>query len=458
MAKKRTFIYTETRGSDHLRFHMTAAVIASVMFIFCSCADQNVQQAEASRVDRAHEPTEETYEADTGPREMTLSEGSQEVSPPEGSPHTSSMNTTKPVSPISRSLAAQKALEWLDSQVVSSASSNDGSLSLVDSYEDDARAGWIYDASLAVIAFAAVGELSKAQSLLNGLDYLQNDDGSWYFSYNPDNAVPYREKRYIGSMAWVIMATNFYEWETQDRSFVDMAHRGLKYIMRFRQENPQHKAFGAISMGPSNPHAFSVENNLGCYSAFMWRGKLEDNPQYLDLAEGIRDFILNVQWAETTMGPGHPFFKVGYQENSLYLDAQTWSVLAFWKGEGSDSKLKSALDWADEKLKVAGRLGQISDIVGFNESRGGGISVKVWAEGTEGMVSALHVLGRSEQAAEYHTQTLRYQDKSGGIPYSTENADAWPTTPAVASTVWFLLNELSPVPNPFQPSAGLSQP
>lgn len=345
------------------------------------------------------------------------------------------------------------ALDWLESQLAAAFKRADGKTAvLIDSYEDDVRAGWIYDAALAAIAFTAAGKTATARRLLRGLEALQEEEGSWIFSYDPDRVRPLGSDRYVGSMAWVIMAANFYEWETRDRGFAEMARRGLASLERFRQNNPQQENFGAISMGPANPQGFSTEHNLDCYSAFLWRGKLDRNPHYRGVAEGIRRFLLGVQWAQTpTSGEG--YFKVGYRDNELFLDAQSWSVLALWDGDpGASSRLQEALATAERRLlTTSGRLGGVSGIVGFKETANVVTGDKVWAEGTEGVVAALHVLGKRQEAAHYHSQTERYQTASGGIPYATENSDAWSTAPAVAGTAWFLLNSLSPPRNPFHP-------
>ena len=355
---------------------------------------------------------------------------------------------------LAESEAARQALSWLKSQLGPRISVPAGDARLIDSYEDGVDAGWIYDAALASITFLAAGEERLARELLRGLESLQDDDGSWVFSYDPKQAWPLGTKKYVGAMAWVVMAANSYEWQTRDRSFAEMARRGLSYLLDFRQTDPAQEMFGAISMGPENPHAYSVEHNLNCYSAFFWRGKLDAEPQYVEVAEAIRDFVLNVQWSEPINESGFGYFMVGFRDDDFYLDVQSWSVLAFLDDESHVERFQTALESAERFLKhSAGKLGTISGIVGFNETVSTAISDKVWAEGSEGVVSALLALGEVDRALYYHDQTRRYQSSSGGIPYATENADNWSTDLAVASTAWFLLNELNPWHNPFRPGS-----
>lgn len=57
---------------------------------------------------------------------------------------------------------------------------------LADSYQESldwSDAGWTYDQALAVIALTSAGHYSEAREILNALEYMQNSDGSWFFSY-----------------------------------------------------------------------------------------------------------------------------------------------------------------------------------------------------------------------------------------------------------------------------------
>jgi hypothetical protein len=84
----------------------------------------------------------------------------------------------------------------------------------------------------------------------------------------------------------------------------------------------------------------------------------------------------------------------------------------------------------------------------------------VWSEGSEGVVAAHYLVGRSENISKanyYHAETARYRMSNGGVPYSTlpvsPSAPLWNWTDAnsIAGTTWFYFNERSPRVNPFQP-------
>ena len=348
----------------------------------------------------------------------------------------------------------RRGLDWLRSQLSGPFTARGGQTArLIDSYEDSVRAGWVYDAAVASIAFVAAGEPALGSDLLAGLEHLQDDAGAWTFSYDPDAAVPRDANRYVGSIAWVVMAANFYEWETRDSRFAPMARRGLTYLEGFRDRDAASPRYGAFSMGPVRPDVVSTENNVDCYAAFLWRGRLDHNEHDEAIAGDIRRFVVEKLWTAPGSGGGGGFFRVGPGVDSLYLDAQTWTTLAF--GDEPASMPARALDTAEQRLVVDGaRIGGVQQIVGLAESSDTSGGRTVWAEGTEGMVSALLSLGRTDRARRYQEQSLRYQTITGGIPYATDNDRGWPTTASVAATAWFVLNRLSPPRNPFRPDVG----
>jgi hypothetical protein len=199
-------------------------------------------------------------------------------------------------------VSAERAVAWLESQLSKPFVSRHGRTArLIDSYEDAQRAGWIYDAALAAIAFTAAGEPATASELFAGLEHLQRDDGSWIASFHPDTASPRGNDRYVGAMAWVVMAANFFESDTRDTRFAAMARRGLSYLEKHRVTEAGSELYGAFRMGPSRPAVISTEHNADCYSAFLWRGRLDANPRHLAIADDVRAFMLRQLWVDPNL-------------------------------------------------------------------------------------------------------------------------------------------------------------
>jgi hypothetical protein len=55
--------------------------------------------------------------------------------------------------------AGRKALDWLERQLSHPLDARGRSGRLIDSYEDDDRRGWTYDAALAAVTFTAWGQI-----------------------------------------------------------------------------------------------------------------------------------------------------------------------------------------------------------------------------------------------------------------------------------------------------------
>jgi hypothetical protein len=350
-----------------------------------------------------------------------------------------------PTDPTARGMA------WLESQLgprIVTRHGMDGRL--IDSYEDSERAGWTYDAAVAAIAFTALQRPDLAKQLLAGLHHIQANDGSFSFAYQPDRVAPLIGEQYIGSMAWVVMAANFYEQRTGDSAFAPLSVSALDFIDRFVVRDPASPLDGGVSMGPVAPQTYSTEHNVDAFSAYSWRGRLSNRPEYLDTALRLQQFIFR-ELPATRPGAEDFHFKVGQRDASLYLDPQSWTTLAFASDGALTARLERALTVAERRLRVtSGRSGSVSGLLGFRDAAHADPD-KVWVEGTEGMVAARLALGQTDLARTYHQQTIRVQTGAGGLPYASENAEGWSTRPSVAGTAWFLLNRTWPPTNPFIP-------
>jgi hypothetical protein len=341
------------------------------------------------------------------------------------------------------------ALKWLEDQLGRSVQTPVGAGRLIDSYEDDRRVGWTYDAALAAITFTAANRPDLARDVLAGLAQIQRDDGSWDFAYDSDAVRGLDGRRYVGSMAWVVMAVNFYESETHDRAFSPMAERGLQFIDRFIIRDSASPLDGGVSMGPAAPQTFSAEHNADVYSALSWRARLTGRDDYAASAAAVRAFIWRQLW--TGDAPDASYFRVGQQDDTLYLDAQTWMALALAAVPGDRERLERGVDTAERRLSTAaGHVGQMNDIHGVRDTAATDATT-VWSEGSEGMVAARLLLGQTDRALAQHAETRRLQTVTGGVIYATDNDDGWSTRPSVAGTAWFVLNGLPTPRNPFAP-------
>ena len=305
---------------------------------------------------------------------------------------------------------------------------------LVQSYSQLPDRCWTYDQALAVIAFVAAGEHHSARNILSTLEHLQNEDGSFYFSYLISTLSPPAggERVYSGTVAWVAMAVNFYRGLTSDNRFFPLLHKTLCWLEKQQELERGSPAFGGITFGMRRD-ILSTEHNLDCYSAFRHAGA----GRCQDRAQWIKKFILRQLFRPRPA----PHFITGYNDDSLYLDCQSWAFLALGR------KYRTVLKFALDRFQVNdGRLDEKRGIQGFFERAAAG--APVWSEGSLGMALALYLNGEKEKGDFYFKQIQEMVTPEGGVRYATRNDLDFSTSPSVAGTAWSIFYEMKI--NPFE--------
>ncbi len=350
-----------------------------------------------------------------------------------------------------RNFKTQTPIDWLKVQ--------QGDFGFLDSFQDDAKEeAKAYDQALAVIAFTSANETECAKKVLDALSHKQNPDGSWYCSYNPRTGenTDTEYSKYTGVLSWIIIAVNFYTHATLDTSYLDNAVSAAEWLCQFFDNDPESPTYGSFTGGLLGVAPIvwrSTEHNLEVYSAFKYLQKLlnENNRtsprNYNNIADLTRSYLLNKVWDGER-------FQTGYQDDSRYLDPQTLAILSL--GIRPDNyDIRPALNWASDNFtlqvdwddKIKGITG-LDEMVYYNQPPD-----KIWAEGTEQMVSAYNLIGKVNKASYLHKQIQRLQQANLGIPYSTKGTQQWPRQLAVSSTCWFYFNQRLPIVNPLDPAS-----
>jgi hypothetical protein len=329
-----------------------------------------------------------------------------------------------------------KNIRWLES-MVRRVKIVEKEYALVQSYENLDDRCWVYDQALAIMCFVATRRIDLSRIVLDTLNRLQNPDGSFYFSYKISTLEPTSERKYTGSVAWVAMAVNLYREFTSDTAYNVLLWRIMNWLCSQQVMDEKQPSFGGISLGVRND-AFSTEHNLDTYSAFTHY----HNRYFRKRARLVKNFIMNQLYQKQEI----PYFITGFNDFSIYLDCQSWSVLAL------GHIFCPVLQFAEANFRVEnGSLNSETGIRGFFETRVE--TAPVWSEGTEGMALAHFLCGNPEKGKEYHRQVKRMMGKKGGIAYSTENDCDFSTSPSVAGTAWYIFYELKL--NPFRPGKEL---
>jgi len=349
-----------------------------------------------------------------------------------------------------RNFKSSSPVDWLKSQM--------GSFGFVDSFESDGKdLSNTYDQALAAIAFTEAGEAAFAKKALDALKAKQNADGSWYSSYdiNTGQKLDTEDSKYVGRIAWVIIAVNFYTQSTGDISYVDMAKSAAEWIYKYFDNSPKSSTYGSVAGGilGATPITWrSTEHALDVYSAFKYLQKtLDENKlagarNYGGVADLIRGYLMTKMYNSER-------FLTGWEDNSRYLDVNTLAILSLGICP-NNIDIRPVLNWAADNFCVQlDWNASVKGISGFDETvKYNELPNKIWFEGTEQAVSAYHAAGRVTTANFYHKQVKRVQQANLSIPYSTLGAGAWPRLNSVSATCWFYFNERQPAVNPMDPT------
>lgn len=336
----------------------------------------------------------------------------------------------------------------------------EGHRSLIKSFSEHTQS-YIYDQALAIITFTKARERETAAKLLRGLSSLQKKDGSLYFSYNLDGSSPYPaegDRRYAGAIAWVALAATHYQAEFESQEFVPFNLKLLTWLRsEFKPVTLSGNYHEAVRFGPSDistskwneSETMALEHNLDAYAAYVHFAKL--NPDYewkLEIAS-LREFILSMWdkgrshfWSGADLRTG----KINKEE--LYLDNQTWSLLALDIDTLKKIDAHQALALNCESLYV-----EHEGITGFADSKPTRGPMKyefVWSEGTLGQIMAMEKAGYScekKNAVELLSSVKKMKKSDGGIAYATTTTNPdFTTSSSVAGTTWmyFASNGINP--------------
>lgn len=315
--------------------------------------------------------------------------------------------------------------------------------SLIQSFSHH-KQSYIYDQALAIIAFTRSSDQKSARALLRALESVQLKDGSLYFSYNLDGTSPYPhegDRRFAGAIAWVALAATHYQAQFFSKEFVPFNRKILSYL------SSETLPYESLRFGPSDmkltpwreDETAALEHNLDAYSAFTHFASLNPETDWTKEVKVLRKFILSMWdsnrshfWSGLNLKTG----KTNKEE--LYLDNQTWSLLALDEPALKDLNMREALALNCESLYV-----EHKGISGFVDSKPTNGMVRhqfVWSEGTLGQIMAMEKAGFScenKNASELLTSIMKMKKEDGGIAYATKNVHPdFTTDSSVAGTAW----------------------
>ena len=317
---------------------------------------------------------------------------------------------------------------------------------------------YIYDQALAIIAFTKQDDQENAKDLLHALSNLQKIDGSLYFSYYLNGESPYPvegDKRYAGAIAWVALAAITYQHKFKSKEFLGFNSRVLKYLeTQMKPVLIDGKSLKAISFSPfdisetiwNESETAALEHNLDAYSAFLHFSQVNNHKEWKIHAAELKKFIMAMWDSSRSHFWSGANLKNGIvNKQELYLDNQTWSLLALDKNILKDLNTKDALALNCDQFLV-----EHEGVTGFMDSkptRRPASSQFVWSEGTAGQILAMTkhndlyqetLTCKGHKTTSFLDNMKKMKKEDGGIAYSTSTPNPdFTTSSSVAGTVWY---------------------
>lgn len=387
----------------------------------------------------------------------------------------------------------KRSIEWIHSQIVPNqlVSTPDPSRrGLVLSYAPGSsrpgalhRKSFVYDGALAAIAFTMAGDGAIASRILSALTRVQRPDGSFWFSYNVDNAWPAETDHDMaivraGANAWVGYALTFYlenRPATDDRrskrerdAFLASARRIGDFLLTLRVKGGLLRGGqGAVRLGvtPDGKSVqefyddrpirwMSAEHNISSWFFLNALGRLTADFKYSAAAREIRQGLLGTLWQEDMGQFAQGIGEDGVIDKTRALDCASWGAL-FLFAAGETANAARALLTADSIYRNS--HGKIEGHRPYHEkpiyddarvqrlllpdapaTRWKDISF-VWSEGTMGVALAHVRRGDASRTAKLVVDVLKMRE-GGGIRYGTrEFPYEFSASPSVAGTAWHVI-------------------
>jgi len=317
---------------------------------------------------------------------------------------------------------------------------------------------FVYDETLAAMAFTLNGDYDKARMILGFFDdvrktHIEEKGDIWGFTdvYKRDGEET--ETRAAGPAGWVLMAANYYYRKTQDDSFVPLAKDVADWLISL--QSIEGGIIGGY-YGNGNPMVWiSSEHNFDCYAGLRDLGILINEEKYLKAAKEVKKWLDDDAWDDKAKR-----FFLGRRNPNFATDLSAWAVLSLGK------EYAPSLDFAiDKSLNTQTYKVKNVKVEGFDFGSTYHDSPfpdkdAVWFEGTAHMILAFEEAGWEEERLYFLNEMdgcltdsplHRY---TKGLPYASNEGtpvyDSWLMQDkpiCISSTAWYIFAKKSY--NPF---------
>ena len=301
---------------------------------------------------------------------------------------------------------------------------------LVVSYEGDRDlqdVSYIYDQSLAIIAYTLFGDYDRAKA---GLDFFlykakQSPEGGFYNAYYASNGQVAEFVAHAGPNLWLGIAILQYSQKSKDYSYLRIAEQIAKWVESLQDEE------GGIKAG-ENLRWHSTEHNLDGFAFFNMFYELTKNERFKATANQILTWLEKYAYSNE----GVPV-KRGKGDSTIATDTYAWSISALGPELLNTIEMDpdKILEFARENCLVetdfSDRFGKVVTVRGFDFAkhqhlpRGGVIS----CEWTAQMVLSFNIMAdyyfskeQLRQAAYYQNEATKYLNELSKMVISSPSA------------------------------------
>ena len=319
------------------------------------------------------------------------------------------------------------AIEWIENLQFSNG--------LLESAEDTNFVS-LYDNALSALAFMALGEIEKAEKILDYFNdriesELLNGKGGFYQFRNGQGG----DKRtiWLGDNAWLLIAIHNYHKITTSDKYSSLASE-LENWIRSLQEPDGGLRGGYYEDG--TPIHIVTEGMITAFNAVAG---------YDEFHRASLEYIGNNRWDTSDQ------LLVAWPDNASYyyaMDCHSLGYLVF------EDYPVSALEQADRYINTQVSLASGEELWGycFDEDRD-----VIWLEGTGQMGLAFKEANMYNEANEIRIQLSKAgfhshgENQFKGLPYATNSGSGYGAVPlwdhadskgALSSTIWYLFNIL----------------
>lgn len=318
---------------------------------------------------------------------------------------------------------------------------------------------WTYDSAVSAAAFAATGDKSNAEQLLDQLAALQHTGGSIEIAFDTStgqNAPVFR----AGAVGWFGLAAATYDAAFDSGRYLEAEQRAADYLLSLQT------ASGLIKGGPDVSWV-STQHNLIAY-VFLARlgdeldaaGGKTTGERYLAAARAIAAQI-NASLLVNDETGAH--FRQGLKDDTQALDVQAFGAM-YLQGTGQPALAAEVLDYAQKTFAIGDRSVTTSSkpatynmtyaaagpFSGYAPYVGPDAPAVRWAEGSGEMRLAQAALGQDTRVLDKSIASWLAITKGAGALQADQTVTSeaygveyhvWPASTAAA---WTILAQSAP--------------